>query len=106
MDAQTLLIILQGLLTLLVLIIGAVVKSAARDLKEVEKAAGENAIGLAKYQLHVSENYATKNDLNAARTETNESLRRLHDRLDNMDENFDEKMTEVSRDIKSLLKRP
>ena len=38
----------------------------------------------AEFQLVVSENYAKKNDLNAARLETNESLARIHSRLDNI----------------------
>ena len=38
----------------------------------------------ADFQLNVSENYAKKVDLNAARIETNESLQRIHSRLDNI----------------------
>lgn len=38
----------------------------------------------AEFKLLVSENYAKKSDLNAARIETNESLSRIHARLDNI----------------------
>jgi hypothetical protein len=38
----------------------------------------------AEFQLFVSENYAKKTDLNAARLETNNSLERIHQRLDNI----------------------
>jgi len=37
-----------------------------------------------RFQLSVSENYAKKTDLNAARLETNQSLERIHARLDNI----------------------
>lgn len=44
----------------------------------------EQGVKLADLRLHVSENYATKTDLNAARIELNDTVKRLHARIDDL----------------------
>jgi len=62
------------------------------DIKSLKKSDSDCKLQLAEYKLHVSENHPTKNDLNAARLETKDSVDRVHQRLDGM-----------STDIKTIL---
>lgn len=66
----------------------------------------KNKDDLNEHKLDVAKNYSTKGDLGLIRTETNESLKRLHDRLDDAstaaDDNFKELRSDIG-DIKNLL---
>lgn len=90
--------IIVGLLTVLTAIIGWNVrghKSEHDKLKEDHAA----------HKLNVSENYAKKTDLNAARMEINDSIRRLHEKIEEVDDNLDKKITEIPDRVIRLLER-
>lgn len=74
------------------------IKEISGDLDDFEKEHN-------KLALNVSENYAKKNDLNAARQETTESIRRLHEKIEESTENLNEKISEVPEKIMRLLER-
>lgn len=85
----------------LVWLIGAVVglltwigRGMSSEIRRLDKEADDCKLNLANFKTHVSETHPTKNDLNAARLETKESVDRLHGRID-----------EVASDIKTLLTR-
>ena len=65
-------------------IVGFLMTHIFRQHTGVIKDVGDIKTEHAKFQLHVSETYAKKTDLNAARLETNSSLERIHQRLDNI----------------------
>ena len=48
-----------------------------------------------QHKLNVSENYAKKSDLNAARMETNESLQRIHERIDSLGDTVERKVDTI-----------
>jgi len=55
--------------------------------------------------INISENYAKKTDLNAARRETNDSLKRVYDKMDSMSEHLDKKITEIPNTIIKLMNK-
>lgn len=57
----------------------------------------------AAHRLSVSENYAKKTDLNAARLEVSDSVRRLHEKVESVDANLDRKISEMPEKIAFLL---
>lgn len=66
-----------ALVSLMVAIIGFAVKGFKSDHDKLKESHSNLA-------LNVSENYAKKNDLNAARLETNAGLERIHKRIDDV----------------------
>lgn len=68
-------------------------KGMYAELKKLREDDNQHRTDIASLRLHISENYPTKSDLNAARIETKDSVDRLHHRLDG-----------VAEDIKTILK--
>lgn len=56
------------------------------------------------HKLKVSEDYAKKTDLNAARQESTDSIRRLHEKIEDVNENLGEQISELPDKIVRLLK--
>lgn len=98
MDAQLLVQIIVGLLGMIVGVIGWNVRDYKSDYQKLKD-------DHASHKLNVSENYAKKSDLNAARLETNESLKRVYDKIEAINQNFDKKISEVPDKIIMLLER-
>lgn len=59
-------------------------KSFVDDMRELQKASNAHEVKHEQLRTHISENYSTKNDLNAARLELNETVKRVHERLDSL----------------------
>lgn len=98
MDAEIVTRVIVGLLTAGLGGAGWIVAKIITDIREIDRAHAALA-------LKVSENYATKSDLNSARGETKDSLDRLHLRIDDLADNVDNKMTDIQGDIKTLLRK-
>lgn len=64
----------------------------AQTLRDIKTDIARTNSDLARHQLDVAQNYAREN-----------TIGRIHDRLDKMDEKFDKKMELVGSDIKTLL---
>lgn len=88
MDESVLLKIIIGLLTVIISIIGFNVRTHKGDHDKLKESHND-------FTRDVLKNYATKADLNAARMETNGSLERIHERIDDLGENVDSKMNTV-----------
>lgn len=56
-------------------------------------------------ELDVTKNYATKSDLNEARRENTDSLKRVYDKIEDVEENMTTQIAVVQTDIKKLLER-
>lgn len=98
--------IIEGLLGLLVGIGGFMgVNMLARLGKQDDKIA-DHERALSAFQLRVSQEYAMKTDLNEARRETTDSLKRVYEKIEAVDENMDTKIEALQTDIKTLLRRP
>lgn len=59
--------------------IGAYINGRATKAIELSK---ENQLETARFRAHVSENYSTKNEVQIVRADTQHSLDRIHQRLD------------------------
>ena len=83
-----------GFITICVTIIGYFTKGVVSDVRFLKDDASDCRLNHEKLRTHISENYATKADTNTSRLEINETLRRLHERIDHL-----------PRDIISLLRK-
>jgi hypothetical protein len=98
MDESTLSNLAQGLIAILLGIGAWMLRRIVKDLDDVEDK--QTAL-----ELKVAEEYATKEDVVSVRQATNHSLDRIHKRIDDVGEKLDEKCSDISRDIKTLLQR-
>jgi predicted DNA-binding protein (UPF0251 family) len=99
MNAEILVDIIVGFISLVIIPSGGYfIAMVISDIKEITREQAALA-------LKISEQYATKSDLNSARLETSESLKRVYDKIDSLDEKIDSHMGEVQSDIKKLLAR-
>jgi hypothetical protein len=76
---------------------GLIMKSLYGEIISLKDRTSEQGESLAEFKLHVSDNYAKE-------ISTQQSLSRIHERIDKMGDNLDAKLTNVSQDIKELLK--
>ena len=83
-----------GFLTVCITIIGFFTKRVVEDVSDLKSDGADCRLNHEKLRTHISENYATKIDVNSSRLETNETLKRLHERIDHL-----------PRDIISLLRK-
>ncbi len=83
-DASLLDWMFKAFATLCMAIIGYFTKAVVDDVREIKKENADCRLNHANLRTHISENYATKSDLNSTRLETNDSLKRLHDRIDQL----------------------
>lgn len=90
--------IVMGLLSLILAIVGYNLKT---HKQEFDKLKDDHAA----HKLKVSEHYALKSDLNAARLETNESLKRVYDKIEAVDEKLSDQIADVPEKVMRLLKR-
>ena len=81
--------ILSGFVTLCIAVIGYFLRRLIDDMRDLqiqgtkcEVKYEEQKTSVANIRTHISENYATKTDLNASRLETSESLKRVYEKLD------------------------
>ena len=93
---DVLLKIIIGLLTVLTAIIGWNVRTHRSDHEKLKD-------DHAAHKLNVSENYAKKSDLNEMRRESIESLKRVYDKIEAVNKNLDEKISEVPDKIVRLI---
>jgi hypothetical protein len=98
MEKEVLWEIITGLLVIITGMIGFNLKSHKADYEKLK----DSHSGLA---LKVSEEYAKKSDLNAARLETTESLKRVYDKIEAVDDNLDRKISEIPDKIVKLMRR-
>lgn len=94
--------LLNAALTAILGVLGWIMRKVITDFNDLEEAVAKNneaahasALDLANYKNHVSENYATKDDIVMVRQETQQSLQRIHDRLDDIGDKVDDKMNTV-----------
>ena len=97
MEKDILYEIIMCLMAFAVSLIGFNLKSHKTDYEKLKD--GHN--GLA---LKVSEEYAKKTDLNAARIENSESLKRVYDKIETVNDNLDRKISEMPEKIVKLLR--
>ena len=88
--------IIIGLLTVLTAIIGWNVRIHRNDHEKLKE-------DHATHKLNVSENYAKKSDLNEMRRESIESLKRVYDKIESVDENLGNKMAGMPEKIVRLM---
>lgn len=77
-----------------VAIIGWFMKSVIQDVAKLKDNTNDCALSHEKLRTHISEKYATKEDVNTSRLEYRDELKRLHERLDTL-----------PRDVMTLLKQ-
>lgn len=98
MEEETLTKILQGVLAVLLGLVGWMVRKVVGDVREMENK--HNTL-----ELDVAKNYATKTDLNNTTAENKQALDRLHVRIDRVDQKIDAGFESIGNDIKTLLAR-
>lgn len=98
MDSELLLQIIVGLLAMLLTIIGFTVRAHKESHDNLKDS--HNALA-----LEVSKNYASKLDLNSARIEATDSIRRLHDKIEAAEDNLDKKISEIPDRVMRLMNR-
>ena len=96
MEDNFLLKIILGLLAVITGIIGFNLRSYKSDYDKLQ----DDHQG---HKLNVSENYAKKNDLNAARLETTSSIARLHDKIEDSTEKLNTKIDGMPDKIVNLM---
>jgi len=92
MDDSIVIILLKNAWILICGVFGWIGRGMYSDIRNLQKSDADCKLDLANFKTHVSESHPTKNDLNAARMETKDSVDRLHSRLDS-----------VATDIKTIL---
>jgi uncharacterized protein YlxW (UPF0749 family) len=80
--------IIMGLLAMLTAVLAFNVKSYKNDHDDLKDSHN-------KLALRVSDEYAKKTDLNAARGEMTDSVKRVHERIDEVGQNVDHKMNTI-----------
>lgn len=98
MNNGILLEIINGLIGILLLIVAWTVRMYKQDHDKLKQSHND-------HKLDVTKNYALKTDLNAARLETNESLKRVYDKIESVDTNLDRKITALPKTIMDLMEQ-
>jgi len=88
MDESFLVKIIVGLMAIITGILGFNLRSYKAGHDALKDSHG-------KLALHISEDYAKKSDLNAARQEVKEGLERVHERIDTLGDTVERKMDTV-----------
>ena len=90
--------IVMGLLSVILAIVGYNLKT---HKAEFDKLKDDHSA----HKLKVSEHYALKSDLNAARLETNESLKRVYDKIEAVDDKLSNEIGNIPERVLRLLQR-
>lgn len=99
MEDNILLKIITGLLGLITVILGWNVRIYKADHDRLKDEHGRLKDDHNNHKLNVSENYAKKNDLNEARREQTEQLRRVYEKIESVDSNLDDKISAVNTNL-------
>lgn len=98
MDEQLMVRIIIGLLMVLLGLLSWNLRTHAADHQKLKD-------DHHSHKLNVSESYAKKSDLNAARMEINDSIRRLHEKIEEVDINLDKKISDIPDKVIRLFER-
>jgi hypothetical protein len=97
-DKTVLLEIIMGLLSVVLALVGFNLKTHKSEFDKLKE-------DHSAHKLKVSENYALKSDLNAARLETNESLKRVYDKIEVVDDKLSAEISDIPERVLRLLQR-
>ncbi len=92
---------LEIVLALVAIIVGIMGFNLKSHKAEFDKLKDDHAA----HKLKVSEHYALKSDLNAARLETNESLKRVYDKIETVDDKLSTEIKAIPEQVLRLLNR-
>lgn len=78
--------IMGGFITIGVAVGGWLWRQAIADIKDLEDNVNAHALNTEKFKTHVAETYSTKSDLVNVHQQLRDTMSRVHERIDSVDE--------------------